>query len=90
MSGEVSRLNAICPYVFPTAFPLGTCVTTKGSWVLDPFCGRGTTAFAARARYLPSCSVDVSPVAVAIAKAKLATASPHSIVRTREILSTER
>ena len=90
MSGEVSRLNAICPYftMFPTTFPLGHLRgLAKGSWVLDPFCGRGTTAFAARARHLPSCSVDVSPVAVAIAKAKLATASPHSIVeRTREIL----
>jgi DNA modification methylase len=90
MTRVISRLNAICPYftMFPTAFPLGHLRgLEKGSWVLDPFCGRGTTAFAARARHLPSCSVDVSPIAVAIAKSKLATTSPYAIVeRAREIL----
>ncbi|SMP59360.1 DNA methylase [Noviherbaspirillum suwonense] len=40
--------------------------------VLDPFCGRGTTLFAARNFGLSAWGIDSSPVAVAIAKAKLA------------------
>jgi hypothetical protein len=43
--------------------------------VLDPFCGRGTTAYAARYLGLPSYSIDSSPVAVAIARAKLASST---------------
>lgn len=40
--------------------------------VLDPFCGRGTTLFSARKFGLTAWGIDSSPVAVAIAKAKLA------------------
>lgn len=40
--------------------------------MLDPFCGRGTTLFAARKLGLKAWGVDSSPVAVAIARAKLA------------------
>lgn len=40
--------------------------------VLDPFCGRGTTLFAARKFGFSAWGIDSSPVAVAIAKAKLA------------------
>lgn len=40
--------------------------------MLDPFCGRGTTLFAARSLKLNAWGIDSSPVAVAIAKAKLA------------------
>jgi hypothetical protein len=67
-------LNAICPYytMFPLAFPLEHLQGLKpGSWVLDPFCGRGTTAFAARTLKLSSLGLDVNPVAVAAAQAKL-------------------
>lgn len=52
MNQFVAALNAVCPYytMFPLEFPLG--VLTRQSrpkqWVLDPFCGRGTTTFAAR------------------------------------------
>jgi len=38
---------------------------------MDPFCGRGTTLFAARQLGLVSRGIDSSPVAVAIARAKL-------------------
>jgi hypothetical protein len=40
---------------------------------MDPFCGRGTTLFAARKLALVARGIDSSPVAVAIARAKLAT-----------------
>lgn len=40
--------------------------------VLDPFCGRGTTLFAARSLRLNAWGIDSSPVATSIAQAKLA------------------
>lgn len=68
-------LNAICPYftMFPLEYPLRVLHKhKKGSpVVMDPFCGRGTTLFAARALGLISRGLDTSPVAVAIAQAKL-------------------
>jgi hypothetical protein len=39
--------------------------------VFDPFCGRGTTNFAARLANLYSVGIDTSPVAQAITAAKL-------------------
>jgi hypothetical protein len=41
------------------------------SVVMDPFCGRGTTLFAARSIGLAARGIDSSPVAVAVARAKL-------------------
>jgi hypothetical protein len=56
--------------------------------VLDPFCGRGTTNFAARLRGLPSVGIDSNPVAAAVSRAKLATASPEAVMgRFDEILA---
>ncbi len=77
------RLNAICPYftMFPLEFPLGVLRDAEpGQLVVDPFCGRGTTNYAARTLGLPSIGVDSSPVAVALTQAKLANATPHRIV----------
>lgn len=68
------RLNHVCPYftMFPLAFPLRILSDARpGEWVLDPFCGRGTTNFAARLWGLPSMGIDSNPVAAAIAAAKL-------------------
>lgn len=48
--------------------------------VFDPFCGRGTTNFAARIVGLRSFGIDTSPVAVAATRARLASARPHEIV----------
>jgi hypothetical protein len=60
--------------MYPLAFPYGELEdATPGEIVLDPFCGRGTTLFAARLRGLEAVGVDLNPVAVAIAVAKLAT-----------------
>lgn len=72
-----------CPYytMFPLDFPLQHLKKARpGEWVLDPFCGRGTTLYAARLLGLPTAGVDVSPVAVAIADAMLAHATVESVV----------
>ncbi len=79
---SVGRLNAVCPYftMFPIEFPLEALRSAHpGQWVMDPFCGRGTTNYAARMLGLPSVGVDSSPVAVAVAQAKVADATPVSI-----------
>lgn len=82
MSNEA--LNAICPYytMYPLDFPLRVLRAhgKRGDWVIDPFCGRGTTNFAARLLEMPSVGIDSSPVAAALAQAKLATASPGQVV----------
>ena len=67
---ETAALNGICPYftMFPLDFPLNIlqCRAKHGESVLDPFCGRGTTIFAARLTGLSSVGVDSSPVAAAM------------------------
>ena len=77
-------LNAICPYftMFPLEYPLRIVKKHKPEdpTVVDPFCGRGTTIFAARKVGLRSCGFDTSPIAVAIAKAKLARAPTVEIL----------
>lgn len=81
---SVHTLNAVCPYytMYPLDFPLRVLKEygRHGEWVIDPFCGRGTTNFAARLLQMPSVGVDSSPVAAALAKAKLAFAEPDRIV----------
>ena len=77
------RLNAVCPYytMFPLDFPMDSLgAARQGDWVLDPFCGRGSTNYAARMRNLPSVGIDSNPVAVAIAKAKLAHTTPARVI----------
>ena len=78
-----SVLNGICPYytMYPLDFPLTALKRAeKDDWVYDPFCGRGTTNFAARLRGLNTVGVDSNPVAAAIAAAKLVAPVPDSIV----------
>src|SRR6266705_1167133 len=76
-------LNGICPYytMFPLDFPMRVLsrVDRPGGWVLDPFCGRGTTNFAARVLGLPNVGFDSNPVAIAIAAAKLTTVHPKQV-----------
>ncbi len=90
----VLRLNAICPYytMFPLSFPSAHLAEAQpGDWLLDPFCGRGTTGFAARLMGVSSVNIDISPVAVAIAAAKLVSTTPEEIIaEAEEILSSER
>lgn len=81
------RLNALCPYftMFPLDFPAQHLAHARpGEWVLDPFCGRGTTNFAARLRGLPTVGIDSSPVAVAIAQAKLVHVTPDELIAEAE------
>lgn len=84
-------LNAVCPYftMFPLSFPLQALRrASPRAVVLDPFCGRGTSNYAARYLGLRSYGIDTSPVAVAIAKAKLADATHDEVMQlAREILA---
>lgn len=91
---NLDALNAVCPYytMYPLDFPLSVLTRhgRPGEWVLDPFCGRGTTNFAARLLEMPSFGIDSSPVAAALASAKLAYATPGRVVAAaRAILSEE-
>ena len=92
MSSEQAALNGICPCftMFPLDFPLGILRkgAISGDWVLDPFCGRGTTNFASRLLGLPSLGIDSNPVTAAITASKLVNASAGEIMReARDILT---
>lgn len=83
-------LNAICPYftMFPLEYPLRVLQKHRASnpVVMDPFCGRGTTLFAARSIGLESWGVDTSPVAVAVAKAKLSNSTAEDALCLAQLL----
>ena len=76
--------NAICPYytMFPLEYPLGLINKHRKDVpvVLDPFCGRGTTLYAARKLGLKAYGLDTSPIAAAIAQAKLASATIEDVM----------
>jgi hypothetical protein len=75
--------------MFPLSFPKGILErhSKPGERVLDPFCGRGTTNYAARILGLETLGVDSSPVAAAITAAKLVATTPSRIDRAaRKIL----
>jgi hypothetical protein len=84
MDRFAKALNAVCPYytMFPLEFPLGVLKrrSRPRQWVLDPFCGRGTTTFAARLLGLPSVGLDSNPLAAALAAAKLPCVSPRQVI----------
>lgn len=69
--------------MFPLTFPLSVLERSAqpDQRVLDPFCGRGTTNFAARLLGLDSLGIDSSPVAVAITAAKLVSPSVEAILQ---------
>src|SRR5258707_13720499 len=82
--------NAICPYytMFPLEFPMHLLRKHKAlsPTVYDPFCGRGTTIYAARKLGLCSYGLDTSPIAAAIAQAKLASAELENVITLAERL----
>lgn len=94
MSSSQAALNGICPYftMFPLDFPLNILKrrAQTGDVVLDPFCGRGTTNFAARLVGLRSLGVDSSPVATAITASKLVTTSIEEVLIEAHGILTER
>jgi len=94
VSTAQTTLNGICPYftMFPLDFPLNILRgrARADDVVLDPFCGRGTTNFAARLLGLRSLGVDSSPVAAAITAAKLATTTVDDILNEARQILTER
>lgn len=79
-----NALNAICPYftMFPIEYPLRVLKRYKNDApvAMDPFCGRGTTLFAARKLGLVALGIDSSPIAVAIAQAKLALVDTEAVL----------
>lgn len=85
-----SAINAICPYytMFPLSFPMRVIGRNgvKQGWVVDPFCGRGTTNSAARLHAKPSFGMDSSPIAVAIAQAKLCDTTVERVERTARLI----
>lgn len=89
-----TALNGVCPYftMFPLDFPLNILKrrARAGNVVLDPFCGRGTTNFAARLVGLRSLGVDSSPVAAAITASKLVMATVEDILDEARGILTER
>jgi DNA modification methylase len=81
------RLNAICPYftMFPLSFPYKVLTNARKSDVIyDPFCGRGTTNYAARLLGVRSYGVDSNPVAYAIAQSKLISIQPKEVIASCE------
>ena len=86
MNHFATALNAVCPYytMFPLEFPLGVLARRRQpkQWVLDPFCGRGTTTFAARLLGLPSVGLDSNPLAAALAAAKVPRVSARQVLAT--------
>src|SRR5437763_1475159 len=77
-------LNTVCPYytMFPLAFPHRVLRRLEGRpLVADPYCGRGTTIYAARLRGFATYGVDTSPVAVAISRAKVSATSLSAVMQ---------
>lgn len=76
------RMNGVCPYftMYPLSFPYRRLAEHRaGTRVLDPFCGRGTTNFAARLHGIESVGIDSNPVAAAVAAAKLTAATAEEV-----------
>jgi hypothetical protein len=68
--------------MFPLEFPLRILKThaQTNARVLDPFCGRGTTNFAARLLGLRTIGIDASRVATAATQAKLVAPTREEII----------
>ncbi len=69
-----NRFHSLCPYfaMFPDSFATEWIerLTRPGETVLDPFCGRGTTALSATLAGRHCISCDVNDVAYCLTKAK--------------------
>ncbi len=85
------RFHALCPYfaMFPESFAEHWIkkLTRPGDLVLDPFSGRGTTAFSALLLGRSAIACDVNDVAYCLTKAK--TSAPQLPVLRRRITELE-
>ncbi|MBI4557568.1 MAG: DNA methylase [Candidatus Hydrogenedentes bacterium] len=86
------RFHSLCPYfaMFPESFAAEwiDSLTAPGDVVLDPFSGRGTTAFQALLMGRRSVACDVNDVAFCLTKAK--TNAPKLFALRRRITQLER
>src|SRR5947199_9280877 len=90
---QISRADwraALGPYyaMFPVEFAFRTILahSKKGDGVLDPFCGRGTTVYAAAALGRKGFGVEINSVGWIYGKTKLYPASQARVLqRLREI-----
>jgi len=81
-----NKLHSICPYfaMYPESFVkkyLAGCV--PGTYVFDPFSGRGTTIFEALLNGYRAAGSDVNPVAACISNAK---GNPPSLAKVKSRL----
>jgi hypothetical protein len=86
---NVPPLHQAAPYftMFPLEYPLTHLRgLPAGSWVLDPFVGRGTTVWASRILGLRVVGVEVSRVGAAQARALLAQARAEEVLGLAEEL----
>lgn len=73
--GKASKVEAIHPYPakfigdIPAAF-LAALPTPRGTAVMDPFCGSGTTLLEAQRAGRPSVGIDLNPIACLISRVK--------------------
>ena len=81
-------LNAVCPYftMFPLEYPMRVLAssrlcTYRRAVLVDPYCGRGTALYAARLLGVAAYGVDIAPVAVAVARAKLADTNVDEVLK---------
>jgi len=58
----------------------------EGTWVLDPFCGSGSTLVEAQLRGIPSVGVDLNPIACLISRVKTQPLSDRFLEYTRKII----
>lgn len=87
-----NRFHALCPYfaMFPEAFAekwIGE-LSRPGDVVLDPFSGRGTTAFQSLLLGRRAVACDVNDVAYCVTKAKVQAPRLASVLRRLTVLET--
>lgn len=58
----------------------------RGSVVLDPFCGAGTTLVAAKEKGLPSVGFDVNPISILVSRVKTTKLSANEVLDVENIL----
>ncbi|HOH42100.1 MAG TPA: hypothetical protein PLZ53_03220 [Candidatus Hydrogenedentes bacterium] len=85
-------LDHLCPFFtrFPLSFPLNILENTyPPKRVFDPFCGCGTTLLAASVTGHFVSGMDIHPVACAVSRAKLASATAEEVIaKAEQILET--